>query len=276
MTTKLNRQWHLAARPVGMIKIVLCGLIAQYNATQPVPGPYNFANILRKRARVEGFIVFDYMTRAQEANRDLSKWYAEGKLRYRVDVVEGLENAPARSTSSLTGRTWASSSSKYRRRQWQVEPEVGAEIGPSHLALGAKESEMQQQLAPYVIRLHWSSRRPRRGRRVETSGRFRYASLAAYRSHLTRITLVRLPDRSLDSSTVVAGKGAQITLSTTMRSATGGTLDHERAKYRSTKSTRWRRGGKPWQAERCREVVGDWPSLRLVGSQALSVVAESC
>ena len=75
-------------------RIVLCGLIAQYNATQPVPGPYYFANILRKRARIEGFIVFDYMHRAQEANHELSKWYAEGKLRYRVDVVEGLENAP--------------------------------------------------------------------------------------------------------------------------------------------------------------------------------------
>lgn len=75
-------------------RIVLCGLIAQYNATQPVPGPYNFANILRKRARVEGFIVFDSMHRAQEANHELRKWYAEGKLRYRVDVVEGLEHAP--------------------------------------------------------------------------------------------------------------------------------------------------------------------------------------
>jgi NADPH-dependent curcumin reductase CurA len=75
-------------------RIVLCGLISQYNATKPVPGPYYFANILVKRARVEGFIVLDYMHRAQEAIRDLSQWYAEGRLRYRVDVVEGLENAP--------------------------------------------------------------------------------------------------------------------------------------------------------------------------------------
>ena len=75
-------------------RIVLCGLIAQYNATQPVPGPYYFGNILTKRARVEGFIVLDYMHRAQEAIHDLSRWYAEGKLRYRVDIVEGLENAP--------------------------------------------------------------------------------------------------------------------------------------------------------------------------------------
>ena len=75
-------------------RIVLCGLISQYNATKLVPGPYYFANIVTKRARMEGFIVVDYMPRAQEAIRDLSQWYAEGKLRYRVDVVEGLENAP--------------------------------------------------------------------------------------------------------------------------------------------------------------------------------------
>jgi NADPH-dependent curcumin reductase CurA len=75
-------------------RIVLCGLISQYNATEPVPGPYNFANILIKRARVEGFIVIDYFDRAQEAIADLSKWYFEGRIKYRVDVVEGLEQAP--------------------------------------------------------------------------------------------------------------------------------------------------------------------------------------
>jgi len=75
-------------------RVVLCGLISQYNATEPVPGPYNFSNILVKRARIEGFIVIDYMNRAQEAMADLGKWLAEGKIKYRVDVVEGLERAP--------------------------------------------------------------------------------------------------------------------------------------------------------------------------------------
>ena len=75
-------------------RIVLCGLISQYNATEPVPGPYSFPNILVKRARVEGFIVMDYMNRAQEAMAELGKWLAEGKIKYRVDVVEGIENAP--------------------------------------------------------------------------------------------------------------------------------------------------------------------------------------
>jgi NADPH-dependent curcumin reductase CurA len=75
-------------------RIVLCGMIALYNAVEPVPGPYNFINILIKRARVEGFLVLDYVDRAQEAVVALAQWLAEGKIRYRVEVVEGLEQAP--------------------------------------------------------------------------------------------------------------------------------------------------------------------------------------
>lgn len=75
-------------------RIVLCGLISGYNATEPVPGPYNFANILVQRARVEGFIVMDYASRAMECMTELGKWLMEGKLKYRVDEVEGLKAAP--------------------------------------------------------------------------------------------------------------------------------------------------------------------------------------
>jgi NADPH-dependent curcumin reductase CurA len=75
-------------------RIVLCGLISQYNADRPVPGPYNFDNILVRRARVEGFIVLDYMGRAQEAVTELGKWLMEGKIKYRVEVIEGVEQAP--------------------------------------------------------------------------------------------------------------------------------------------------------------------------------------
>ncbi len=75
-------------------RIALCGMISQYNATERVPGPYNFLQLLLKRVRLQGFIVFDYLDRAAEALRDLAAWHAAGKLRYRVDVVKGLENAP--------------------------------------------------------------------------------------------------------------------------------------------------------------------------------------
>jgi NADPH-dependent curcumin reductase len=75
-------------------RISVCGMISQYNAAEPVPGPYNLINILVRRAKMQGFIVIDYLPRAQEAIPELIKWYMEGKLKYRVDVVEGLKEAP--------------------------------------------------------------------------------------------------------------------------------------------------------------------------------------
>jgi NADPH-dependent curcumin reductase CurA len=75
-------------------RISSCGMISQYNATTPVPGPYNMINILTRRAKMQGFIVLDYLPRTQEAIADLGKWYMEGKLKYRVDIIEGLEKAP--------------------------------------------------------------------------------------------------------------------------------------------------------------------------------------
>jgi len=75
-------------------RIVMCGAIAQYNADQPAPGPRNLAVMIMKRVRMEGFIVTDFMNRAGEATLELVQWMNQGKLKYRVDVVEGLEQAP--------------------------------------------------------------------------------------------------------------------------------------------------------------------------------------
>ncbi len=74
-------------------RIALCGLISTYNAEGPVPGPYNFANILMKRARVEGFIIIDYWPRLGEFYTDMSKWLAEGKIKHDVTVVKGIDKA---------------------------------------------------------------------------------------------------------------------------------------------------------------------------------------
>jgi NADPH-dependent curcumin reductase CurA len=76
-------------------RIVLCGLISQYNAAAPVPGPYNFANILVRRGRVQGFIVTDFAPRFAEAAAKIVPWLMSGKLKYRLDIVEGLRKAPA-------------------------------------------------------------------------------------------------------------------------------------------------------------------------------------
>ncbi len=75
-------------------RIALCGLISGYNATEPVPGPYNFSNILVQRARVEGFIVLDYAPRAMECMTELGQWLMQGKIKYRIDEVDGLKQAP--------------------------------------------------------------------------------------------------------------------------------------------------------------------------------------
>jgi len=85
-------------------RIVVCGMISQYNAIEPPPGPRNLGNLLIHRARMEGFIVLDYFLRASEAIEALGAWVSEGRLRYRVHVVEGLEEAPAALNYLFDGR----------------------------------------------------------------------------------------------------------------------------------------------------------------------------
>lgn len=75
-------------------RVVLCGAISNYNAGEP-RGPRNYMNLLVRRARMEGFVVFDYLSRTDEAMRELVPLVMEGKIRHREDVRPGLESAPA-------------------------------------------------------------------------------------------------------------------------------------------------------------------------------------
>jgi NADPH-dependent curcumin reductase CurA len=76
-------------------RIVLCGAMSTYNLDGPAPGPRNYLRLLTRRARMEGFVVTDYMARAGEAIEQLARWHREGRIEQRVDVVTGFENAPA-------------------------------------------------------------------------------------------------------------------------------------------------------------------------------------
>jgi NADPH-dependent curcumin reductase CurA len=76
-------------------RIVLCGMIAQYNDKDRPTGPRNFDMILHRRARIEGFICSDFLPRFPEAFAELIPLYVSGKLKYREHVLSGLENAPA-------------------------------------------------------------------------------------------------------------------------------------------------------------------------------------
>src|SRR5271156_3667723 len=85
-------------------RVVLCGGIANYNAIEPPPGPKNYLNLIVQRGRMEGFIVTDYMPRAAEAIGALAGWVQAGKLKNKVDVQHGLENAPATLRRLFEGR----------------------------------------------------------------------------------------------------------------------------------------------------------------------------
>ncbi len=75
-------------------RVVICGMISQYNSTGPIKGPANYRSLLVNRACMTGFLVFDYAERYAEAARELAAWLATGKLKSREDIVEGLETFP--------------------------------------------------------------------------------------------------------------------------------------------------------------------------------------
>jgi NADPH-dependent curcumin reductase CurA len=84
-------------------RVILCGAISMYNATELPPGPRNYLQLMLKRARMEGFIITDYLPRFAEGVTQLSQWVAEGKIRYAVDIVEGLEHATGAINRLFTG-----------------------------------------------------------------------------------------------------------------------------------------------------------------------------
>jgi NADPH-dependent curcumin reductase len=84
-------------------RVVLCGAIASYNARQSIVGPKNYRNLIPKRGRMEGFIILDYLDRFTEGQAEMGAWVAEGKVKFAVHLVEGLENAPDALNLLFTG-----------------------------------------------------------------------------------------------------------------------------------------------------------------------------
>jgi NADPH-dependent curcumin reductase CurA len=91
---------HMAERG----RIALCGGISGYNEPEPAPGPRNLMLLVVRRLRMEGFIVIDYLDRAQEAFEDLMGWVGAGEFAWREDIQEGFENIPATLQRLFTGQ----------------------------------------------------------------------------------------------------------------------------------------------------------------------------
>lgn len=73
-------------------RVSLCGMISTYNSQDDWTGPKMFRNILMKRANVRGFIITDFLERFPEGQAALGQWIMEGKIKWDVDVVDGIEN----------------------------------------------------------------------------------------------------------------------------------------------------------------------------------------
>jgi NADPH-dependent curcumin reductase CurA len=75
-------------------RVVICGAISQYNNLDSMRGPSNYMSLLVNRARMQGFVVLDYLPRYAEAQREMAGWIAEGKLIAREDVTKGFDTFP--------------------------------------------------------------------------------------------------------------------------------------------------------------------------------------
>ena len=86
-------------------RIPLCGLISMYNATAPAPGP-SWRALLTNRVLVKGFIVSDHLDRMPAFLADVGAWVRDGRIKYREDVVDGLEAAPRALIGLLRGENF--------------------------------------------------------------------------------------------------------------------------------------------------------------------------
>jgi hypothetical protein len=75
-------------------RIVLCGMISQYNSSSPLPGPSNLMLAITNRVKLQGFIVRDHYNMLNEFHAVMAKWVNEGRIKWKETVAEGLENAP--------------------------------------------------------------------------------------------------------------------------------------------------------------------------------------
>ncbi len=90
---------HLAERA----RIIVCGFIATDYLDDPGPGPINYRQLVAKRARMQGFVVFDYWDQFTRAEADLRQWYADGRLQACEDIEQGLENMPRALAALFSG-----------------------------------------------------------------------------------------------------------------------------------------------------------------------------
>lgn len=87
-------------------RVALCGSISQYNASSPPMGPRLLGTFVGKRVNLRGFIVTDFAERYAPARRQMGEWVRSGRIKYREDVVQGIDKAPRAFIGMLRGENF--------------------------------------------------------------------------------------------------------------------------------------------------------------------------
>ena len=87
-------------------RVIVCGQISQYNLPEQDNGPRNLWQLLRHQATIEGFTVGRYANRSDVARERLTRLVQQNKLRYKEDVIEGLEDAPSAFIGMMNGQNF--------------------------------------------------------------------------------------------------------------------------------------------------------------------------
>jgi NADPH-dependent curcumin reductase CurA len=86
-------------------RVALCGAVSQYESAEPQPGPSNLFQAVSNDLTLRGFRGSSYLHRFEDVKREVGGWLAEGRLRYRETIVDGLERAPEALVGMLSGAT---------------------------------------------------------------------------------------------------------------------------------------------------------------------------
>ena len=100
-------------------RVALCGSISQYNTTEP--GPRLLGTFVGKRVTMRGFIVWDFNGKYGPAMRQMGEWVRSGRIKYKEDIVEGIENAPRAFIGLLRG-------DNFGKMQVKLGPDPGGAV----------------------------------------------------------------------------------------------------------------------------------------------------
>lgn len=84
-------------------RIPVCGMISQYNQTEPQPGPSNLSLVIGKRLLLQGFIVSDHYDQYSQFQADMAKWIKKDQIKWEETIIEGIENTPQAFIGLFTG-----------------------------------------------------------------------------------------------------------------------------------------------------------------------------